>query len=110
MIGQRLEIAGHLLRAVTALGIPVGIPMAPLVDGQHAIVGGDTRDEIVPEMGFVAVAVEQDERNAGVAPLEAVQFEPVANRDAEDLASIPDGTTAGRGCGTLGTGRNAEPG
>jgi hypothetical protein len=51
--------------------------VTPLVDGQDAIVGRHRGDEIVPEVGLVPMAVEQDQGDAFGAPLEDVEVEVV---------------------------------
>jgi hypothetical protein len=82
VIEQRFEVVRHGFCVVAPLGIPTGVPVPTLIHRQDAVVLGDTRDEIIPEVRLIAMTVEQDERNALRAPFEDMEFEVVAGLDA----------------------------
>ena len=66
------------LDGVVAVGSPVAVPVASLVQGQDVEPVGKGQADEVPAMGLLAPAMEhQDRWVGGVSPLQVVKIQPV---------------------------------
>ena len=66
------DVADHRFVIVVAVLRPARVAVAAVVEGEHPVVGRHAWGEVVPDVGLIAVAVEQEHGHPVLAPLEQV--------------------------------------
>ena len=80
-----LDVAHQRVVVVASLRVPGRIAVPAVIEGQRAVVRADDGREVVPDVGLVAEAVEQEQGDALRAPFEQMEIEaPVAAHASRD--------------------------